>query len=335
MEQNGLSKTLKRIFIKIKDNMLSYGMCIKEYGMIFFIQQKYFFYKKDYRKYISLIYEKLLNEVLEIVEKYKEVGLRDAYVTLHVETEKPMVKNVFVCWWQGYDNMPDLCKMCFERLEALLNQEKFKLILITKENYSEFAYIPGYIIEKMEKGMISITLFSDILRQALISQNGGFWADSTIWFEPGVNDFFSMCTDFWSVKLEAIDDPAIWGQLISECKWSGFIMGGKRKNIISSFVFDAMCEYFHKHNYLIDYFIQNLLIKIAYQEIPEVREAIDNIECSNPHMYELFRNIDHEFSERLWMRISDNTAMFKLTYKHEYLESVHGKDTMYKFLKER
>jgi len=47
--------------------------------------------------------------------------------------------------------------------------------------------LPGYIVEKWEKGRIPAAMFSDLLRVELLIKYGGTWIDSTV-FCTGVND---------------------------------------------------------------------------------------------------------------------------------------------------
>ena len=86
--------------------------------------------------------------------------------------------NIWIFWWQGYDTAPLLVKKCIDSI--IKNAGNHPVILITKENWKNYADIPDYIIEKVEKGIITLTHFSDILRMSLVSEHGGLWLDATI-----------------------------------------------------------------------------------------------------------------------------------------------------------
>jgi Capsular polysaccharide synthesis protein. len=245
-------------------------------------------------------------------------------------------KKVWVCWWQGYDYMPEIVKVCYNHLIYTLDESLFEIILITADNFERYVNIPKVIINKFQKKIISLTLFSDILREGLLFQNGGLWVDSTVWVEENANYYFSLENNFWSVKLKEIEDQSMWGQLITECKWCGFLIGTKKNSPICGYVFHSMCEYIAKHNYIIDYFLQNLLIRIAYDQMPGVKETIDNIEYSNPNLYKLFRYLNSPYSEDLYRLISEDTSIFKLTYKTNLYENLkeEGK-TVYGHLRKK
>ena len=85
---------------------------------------------------------------------------------------------IWVCWWDGKENMPEIVKVCFQ--SVCNHSAGHPVRLVTKHNYQEYVIIPVYIVEKFNRGMITITHFSDILRMSLLCQHGGFWVDATI-----------------------------------------------------------------------------------------------------------------------------------------------------------
>ena len=331
VKKNGLLSTfiwvIKRLKYLLKNNIL----CITEFGLLFWIKKIIYLKQKNYDLYLKLIYENLESEVENVIEYYRnsEKKIRESIIY------KEGKKKIWVCWWQGYDSMPEFCKMCYKQLNYILDKKKFEIILICEDNYKKYVNIPEYIIDKVKKGNISLTQFSDILREGLIAQNGGVWVDATMWFEKDANNFFSIDRDFWSVKLADIDDINMCGQIISECMWSGFIISGNKNSYVCSFVYDAMCEYFKKHNYVIDYFIQNLLIRIAYNNLNKARNIIDAIEISNPKLYDMFREMNCVYSDELWNNLTAETSIFKLTHKCSYTRKVNGKDTLYAVINNR
>lgn len=71
------------------------------------------------------------------------------------------VNVIWVCWLQGIEQAPDIVKKCYKRLTAL---ENHRIIVITNDNFEDYVNIPEYILDKYNKGIISPTHFSDILR---------------------------------------------------------------------------------------------------------------------------------------------------------------------------
>lgn len=294
----------------------------KEFGSIFAIKWLFFKITKQHNKYIDLIYNYLCKFLSDDINEFNNKEFNN----------KEKLKNyVWICWWQGYEAMPDFCKMCYKQLKSVLNND-YNLILIDKNNYKEYASIPDYIIEKVNSNKIPFTQLSDILRQSLLLENGGTWIDASIWCTDKINKYLDNKNDFWSVKLKTIDDETVWGQLISECKWSSFLLNGNVGCPIFDFVFTGMCKYFNNHDFLIDYFLQNLLIKIAYDNIPIIKTMIDDVPESNECIYELYKVMDTAYDQSKWEKLTSNTAFFKLTQKRKYVDFCNGKPTFYKYL---
>lgn len=295
----------------------------QEFGIVFSIKWCFYKFTKQNDKFIDLIYCYLYDFLKEEIELYNKRTI--------IEKNNKKSKTVWVCWWQGYDLMPDFCKMCYKQLCNVVADDA-KIILITKDNYQEYSNMPDYIIEKLNDGIIPVTQFSDILRESLILNNGGLWIDASVWCNKNFNDVFENLNEFWSIKLKQIDDPNVLGQKISNCMWSGFILGGSKDSIVYDFVFSSMCKYFKAHNFVIDYFIQNLLLRIAYDHIYPIRNIINNVEDSNQHLYDLYRVMDEPFNESVWNDYTKNTIFFKLTQKRQYRRMNNNQLTFYSYL---
>lgn len=49
------------------------------------------------------------------------------------------------------EQMPEIVRMCHERLKQRIPQDKAELHLITLDNYRDYVELPPHIIEKFEK----------------------------------------------------------------------------------------------------------------------------------------------------------------------------------------
>ncbi|OON99184.1 MAG: hypothetical protein ATN35_01825 [Epulopiscium sp. Nele67-Bin004] len=92
-------------------------------------------------------------------------------------TEKTS-KIIWVCWFQEMDNAPSIVKACNNQLNKVFPD--YKKILITEQNFTQYVDIDSIVLEKWKKGIISNTIFSNILRLELLIKQGGVWIDSTI-----------------------------------------------------------------------------------------------------------------------------------------------------------
>lgn len=301
-------------------------LLVRDFGILFCLKYCYYKFAKRNDSYLEIIYKYLEEFFAEEINDFKQRTYKSV-------NSSECSNKVWVCWWQGYDNMPILCKICYNHLRDIIPKD-FELILITKGNYAQYASIPPYITERLERGMLNITQFSDILRNSLLYKNGGTWIDASIWCNKHFVDYINTKATFWSAKLSDIDDRNVIGQRISGCKWSSFLMHGKRGNPVSEFVFKCMCKYFNTHGYTIDYFLQNILIRLAYIHVPYIHRIIEDIPITNPHLYDLYRVMDDAFEEGTWKKFNADTSFFKLTQKRPYSEFTNGKVTFYSHLKQ-
>lgn len=298
---------------------------VQEFGFTFAIKYSFYWKTKNYKKYISLVYNFLIDFHEEDIDKFNKMS-----PTVSQSSENEKFK-VFVCWWQGYDNMPKLCKNCYNRLKSVLSDE-FELVFITKDNYTDYASIPDYVIDKFSRGLIPVTQFSDVLRQALVYQNGGIWIDSTVWTNEGINEYLRNIRDFWSVKLDAVYNENMYGQVISGCQWSSFLLGGQRGSLVYKIVFECSCKYYKHYNVILDYFTQNLLFKMTFENVDACKKSLNMVSSSNPHLYDLKANFNQPYDEAVFKEYNADTAFFKLTYKFPYKEYVDGCPTFYKYI---
>lgn len=85
----------------------------------------------------------------------------------------PKLRNkIWICWWQGIDNAPEIVKTCVESIRR--NAGKCEIIFITEDNYKDYVSFPGWVEVKRKAGIISRTIYSDLLRMNLLSNTAAF-----------------------------------------------------------------------------------------------------------------------------------------------------------------
>lgn len=85
---------------------------------------------------------------------------------------------IWILWWQGMNNAPLLVKRCFESVKYWLGD--WNIVLLDKSNYSKYAELPDYVIDKFHRGIIPMAQFSDLVRLSILINRGGLWLDSTV-----------------------------------------------------------------------------------------------------------------------------------------------------------
>ena len=298
------------------------------FGYLYSFRYCYYYFRwyrrlKDEDKYIDTVYAYLKDFLSAQI---------DIYCKDNSENNESESKNIWVCWWQGCDSMPEWSKMCLDNLKRNVPTD-YTLTMITKDNYDQYVQIPSFVFDRIDAGQLTLIQFSDILREALLYQQGGHWIDMSVWTTPNFLEFVDHEKEFWSIKLNEIDRQYI-GQVVSKCMWSGFYMYGKKGNVVTRFAFDSMCAYYKHHTKTIDYFIQNIIIRIGYDHIPSIRKAIDAYSVSNEELYNLYPVMDKPFDQALWNKFTSTTGAFKVTQHQSYQEYVDGKQTYYGYIKE-
>ncbi len=236
-------------------------------------------------------------------------------------------KIIWLCWFQGYDKAPKLVQQCRNYLEKNISED-FTVKIITDKNYRDFIELPDFIIEKVDKGIITRTQLSDILRFSLLADYGGLWADATILVSKDISCILRD-KDFFTLKSILIFDKF---ETISHGLWTGYFMMFSKGDITPQFLRDAFFYYWEKNTKLIDYFLVDYLISIAYKHIKSFNQQInlleDNIGDNRYLLSEIFnREINKEDDDRLR---KDKVGIYKTTYKKKGVSiSENGITTYY------
>jgi len=255
----------------------------------------------------------LCNNYSEIIDRYvkKPTGELKA-----VDNQSA----IWVCWWDGKDKMPEIVKVCFQ--SVCINSGGHPVRLVTKHNYQEYVNIPVYIVEKVKRGMITITHFSDILRMSLLCQHGGFWVDATILMTKPVPPIQN--AGFFTVKHKNGET------YVSECRWTGFCIGGSKGNILFNYLTDMLFEYWKREVTLVEYLLVDYLIAIAYESVDSIKEMIDKNPFNNLQLYNIQYKLNAEYDKVLFEKICADTSIHKLTWKGSFQRTTpDGKPTFY------
>lgn len=249
-----------------------------------------------------------------IIEKYKNYSESSTLVDDY---------NIWVFWAQGEENMPELVRACYKNL---CKHNGATVKLLTMDNVGEYVNIPQCVFEKLKKGIVSYTHFSDILRISLLAKYGGVWVDSTCWVAQGIPTYIKNMS-FCSCKTNGVNLPSLW----SNSRWCSWSLGSNnRANILFMFVRDMLLEHARVSNCWIDYLLLDYLLFFAYNEFDGCRKMIDDVPENNVKRNELWGVMNQKYDENRYKEITKDTWLFKLSYKTELNEkTVDGEDTFY------
>lgn len=282
----------------------------------FITRYKYMLYIKTMRKYIYMIFE----------DKIADYG---NYMFSPKGNEFSEKIPVWVCWLQGIDKMPEIVKICYKNM-----QNKFpdftEIKLVTMDNYNDYVSMPNYVLEKLNKGYISLTNFSDILRFMLLQEYGGLWIDSTVYVSNQVpQKVFQQ--PFYSQKT---NDSFFKIRYVSESRWASWLMFVRPHSPIFDYCTPLLLYYVKNFDCFIDYYLIDYLIDLAYSNNQYVRQLIDCLEINNEGAFLLNEVINNEFNKEKFEQIKKDTLFNKLDW-HRNLQglTVDNKITYYEYLK--
>ena len=213
---------------------------------------------------------------------------------------------IWICWFQGEKNMPAIVKGCLRSVREHCGMHVVRVI--TMDNLADWISLPGHVMDKVNHKEITLTHFSDIVRNALLTEQGGIWLDATIYL---TDELQGWDLPFYTIKQDCQPDH----KFVSEYMWTGFCMGGVKGNPLNSFVRDALYEYHRKERGLIDYLLIDYIIALGYNTVPAIKRLVDNVPCSNPGLYYMQHNMSRPTDENHLKEVCEGTSVFKLNYK--------------------
>lgn len=257
-------------------------------------------------------FEKTFNEYLENYE-YNKVSLND---------DLEFCNRIWICWWQGLDNAPELVKRCIDSIQK--NSGKYQVTILTDDNYKDFVDIPEWVEEKRKAGIITPTNYSDLLRLSLLAKHGGMWLDSTFFCASSrIEEYFDY--PLWSIKR-----PDYLHCSVASGYFAGYSLKCDSKNRwIFEVVRDFFLNYWKNNDTLIDYLLVDYMIVLAQRHDKQIAEAFRKIIPNNPCCDELYKILGEPYDEDIWQELKKDTALFKLTWKQDFPKKKDGCDTFY------
>ncbi len=244
-----------------------------------------------------------MDKIYYKIEKKYNKFVRNYEVKEEIEKNRVVSDYVWIFWYQNLEEAPILVKKCIESIQKNLKEKR--IIIIDKSNFSEYVNIPAYILEKFEKGIISITHFSDILRAVLLYEYGGLWLDATVF-----------CTD-QDIKYIESNDLFVYrngwfeNENINSASW--LIYAKYSNNNIIGLTYELLKEYWKKNNYLCNYFLFHMFFKLATERFSEDWKKVPYYNHIDNHL--LAYELNNNYNEKRFREIKKITNFHKLSYK--------------------
>ena len=268
---------------------------------------------EEIKRYIKINFSSVLN-------KYKDA--------VYPESQSFDNRMIWVCWLQGEANMPEIVRTCYNSVKANANGRE--VVLITNENVEKYISIPKFIKDKVNNGKMSRTHFADYIRISLLKNYGGLWIDATVLVTDKINVDCKL--PFFSIKQKP---DSI--HFVSQYRWAVWILGCSPQ--IGKILFDCLENlfkaYLKKYSLFIDFFLFDYFLAVMYDEIPLVKQIVDNCPYNNPNAYELGALLNKEFNEDAFLQLKKNNTFHKLSWKQPYfMHTADDKPTFYSVISE-
>ena len=232
------------------------------------------------------------NDIINYLEQYKYI-LKDIS---HNNSDDRYKNCIWMCWLQGYDYAPQIVKSCISSVKKYSGGRK--VIIIDKNNYKNFVDLPDYIIEKHEKGIISNTHFSDILRINLLNKFGGTWIDASCLLTSEIpkeilnSDLFVFQGGVWLTTQHSIS-PVLFEYLAKHPNSghpanaiSSWFIHSTPSNPVNTAVKNILNAYWANEDKLIDYFLFHYIftfVIVNNEECMKIFEQMPIKSNTNPH----------------------------------------------------
>ena len=188
-----------------------------------------------------------------------------------LKQEKNIKENcpIWTMWYQGIEAAPPFVRSCIQSI--IENRAKHPVIIITRYNIDKYIKLPYYINEKLNNNVISLTHFSDIVRIALLFKYGGYWIDPTFLITTPITKVYRTFDTLHLDYCFTNSHPFV------KCIWTINYMAVGKISFFATFAYHALFFYYKKYSYLIDYFLLDYIVHIAYYNVPEFKSDIDKI----------------------------------------------------------
>lgn len=266
----------------------------------------------------SAIVEFLYNENRHLIETFNVSG---AHRIDSVIGEK---SNIWVLWWQGLENAPEIVKICISSIKKYSNGRQ--VVVLDKNNYSQYLSIQKKYIKMMEEKIITVTQFSDLLRLNLLYQQGGIWLDATYlltdMLDPEISEY-----SFFSIRHGKEREVPM-----SKGLWSGSAIAFSKKNPVLELIIKIYDNYFDKRETMIDYLLIDYVFATCCDFCGLANKMFTNVKKNNVGVDDLLMHINEEYTATKYAQLTEHTSMHKLSWKYKFNNYKDERLTIYGYI---
>ncbi|WP_455602981.1 capsular polysaccharide synthesis protein [Acinetobacter pecorum] len=239
-----------------------------------------------------LMAEFIIQNKSEIKEKIRE----------NLSIKKINQNKAFV-FWDNPATAPAVVKVALESQKKYIGED-FDLIILTKNNLSDYVRIPPHI-EKLINS--SPTHFSDWLRTELLTKYGGVWLDSTC-----------LLTQDLSQSLQEIKKQNCFFFTYSGSRVGNWFIYSSPNSYVLNAIHTVLNLWWKNQESLTNYFMYHDIVEMLYWTDEEYKNEWDNMLKIHPRKaLQLNQSLAKEFNLERFNEIINDFFIHKLTYKFD------------------
>ena len=225
-----------------------------------------------------------------VIEAYYN-GEIESY-SLKPKKELDTQKVIWQYWGQGMDNvsLPGIVQICFDSVDR--NKGAYRVIRLTDKTVSEYIDLPDFVWRKRENAQFTRTLFSDLLRIALLSVYGGVWLDATILLTGPLPDTYGKYDFFMFQRSDEEKNKRYWKGVYAyyfgwrtdfKVKVLNSIIFARKDSVVISSLKDLLLYFWETQDSVPDYFFFQILFnelvtkRLSDRNCPGINDCIPHI----------------------------------------------------------
>lgn len=217
-----------------------------------------------------------------------------------------MIKNIYICWFQGFDSAPELVQKCVA--SWFFHNPSWTIYLIDDSNLSE--YIDNSLIPNSRR--LEMCHKSDLVRSILLATKGGLWVDATTFCMKPLDQWLPD-VDFFAFYRHKRD------RMI--CNW--FLYANQGDYIMKRWAEETV-RYYKENGYAKSYYIHHELFEKIYLSDPAFKEEWDSVPQwssygAHSFLKKMFDPVDSEIKESL-----NQQYVIKLSHHKDYSQFFDG-----------
>ena len=229
-------------------------------------------------------------------------------------------------WNSGEENAPDLVRACLASVDKF--RGNVERVILNDNNIKDYVTIPDFIYELREKGIISNTHFSDILRTYLLDEHGGCWIDATVLLTAPLPDFIRE-SELFVLQNDREEDADNLGM-------TSYFISSKGHSVIIAKIKRLLELYWNDNNFLINYFLfLHAFSELMLSSEENIQEVNEMHKFSYLDVQRMEKQLLEPYTKERWNELTAISPIHKLSYKWKVIakrKKVNLANTIYEFL---